>query len=105
EAAPDRNIRPLNLMSPTGRRESSRSGRLDLPRQLDKNACLNLTAARPTACRGPSATSFPWQLDAPVFDQIEKLKQDFTDKFVVVDATVPELKRFDGHIGQIKTIN
>lgn len=40
-----------------------------------------------------------------MFDQIEKLKQDFTDKFVVVDATVPELKRFDGHVGQVKTIN
>ncbi len=40
-----------------------------------------------------------------VVDNIEKLKQDFTDKYVVVDATRPELKRFDGYVGQVKTIN
>jgi hypothetical protein len=36
---------------------------------------------------------------------IEQLKQDFTDKYVVVDAARPELKRFEGHVGQIKTVN
>ena len=40
-----------------------------------------------------------------VFDQIEKLKQDFTDKYVVVDASIPELARFGGHVGQVKTVN
>ncbi len=40
-----------------------------------------------------------------MFDQIEKLKQDLTDKYVVVAANVPELKRFDGHVGQVKTVN
>ena len=40
-----------------------------------------------------------------MFEQIEKLKQDFTDKYVVVDAGVPELARFEGHVGQVKTVN
>ncbi len=40
-----------------------------------------------------------------MFDQIEKLKTDLTDKFVVVDGDVPELARFGGHVGQVKTVN
>jgi hypothetical protein len=40
-----------------------------------------------------------------MFDQIEKLKQDYTDKYVVVDAGIPELARFAGHVGQVKTVN
>jgi hypothetical protein len=40
-----------------------------------------------------------------VFDRIEKLKRDFTDKYVVVDATRPELARFHDRTGQVKTIN
>ena len=38
-------------------------------------------------------------------NQIEKLKQDYTDRYVVVDADVPELKRFEGYVGQVKTVN
>ena len=41
-----------------------------------------------------------------MFDQIEKLKQQYTDKFVVVrDDHTPELKRFVGLTGQVKTVN
>jgi hypothetical protein len=40
-----------------------------------------------------------------VFDQIEKLKQDYTDKYVVVDGERPELARFRGATGRIKTVN
>ncbi len=40
-----------------------------------------------------------------MFDQIEKLKQDLTDQYVVVNTGVPELKRFDGYVGQVKTVN
>jgi hypothetical protein len=36
---------------------------------------------------------------------IEKLQQQFTDQYVVVDATVPELARFEGQVGQVKTVN
>jgi hypothetical protein len=36
---------------------------------------------------------------------IEQLKQQYTDQYVVVDASVPELRRFDGHVGQVKTVN
>ncbi len=40
-----------------------------------------------------------------MFDQIEKLKREYTDKYVVVDAQRPELARFAGHTGQVKTVN
>jgi hypothetical protein len=40
-----------------------------------------------------------------MFDQIEKLKREFTDQFVKVDARLPELKRFDDFVGQVKTVN
>jgi hypothetical protein len=43
--------------------------------------------------------------DTAVFDQIEKLKLELTDKYVVVNTDLPELKRFDGHVGQVKTVN
>ncbi len=35
----------------------------------------------------------------------EKLKQKLTDKWVVVDASVPELKRFAQWTGKVKTVN
>ncbi|MGH7137249.1 MAG: hypothetical protein ACREHD_16015, partial [Pirellulales bacterium] len=40
-----------------------------------------------------------------MFDQVESLKQQYTDKYVVVDETRPELSRFRGLAGQIKTVN
>ena len=40
-----------------------------------------------------------------VFEHIEKLKREFTDKYVVVDATRPELSRFRNATGVIKTVN
>jgi hypothetical protein len=40
-----------------------------------------------------------------VFEYIEKLKRAFTDKYVVVDATQPELARFRNATGLIKTVN
>ncbi|HJT30637.1 MAG TPA: hypothetical protein VJ783_01125, partial [Pirellulales bacterium] len=40
-----------------------------------------------------------------VFDQIEQLKQTYTDKYVVVDERRPELARFKGFTGQVKTVN
>src|SRR5688572_32524890 len=40
-----------------------------------------------------------------VFDNILKLQKQLTDKFVVVDANRPELKRFDGLTGTVKTVN
>ena len=40
-----------------------------------------------------------------VFEQIEKLKRDYTDKFVEVDASRPELARFKNITGQVKTVN
>ncbi len=40
-----------------------------------------------------------------VFDRIEKLKRDYTDKYVVVDRSRPELMRFRQRTGQVKTVN
>ncbi|MCC7085524.1 MAG: hypothetical protein IT427_11005 [Pirellulales bacterium] len=40
-----------------------------------------------------------------VLESIEQLKQRYTDKYVVVDATVPELARFGNAVGLVKTVN
>ncbi|QEG37863.1 hypothetical protein [Bythopirellula goksoeyrii] len=40
-----------------------------------------------------------------VFPNIEKIKQEYTDKYVVVDAREPELSRFADVVGQVKTVN
>lgn len=40
-----------------------------------------------------------------VFPNIEKIKQDYTDKYVVVDPQRPELARFADVVGQVKTVN
>ena len=39
------------------------------------------------------------------FEQVETLKKRYTDKWVEVDAAVPELRRFNGLTGQVKTVN
>src|SRR6185369_5618011 len=39
------------------------------------------------------------------FDLVERLKKQYTDKYVEVDASVPELRRFQGMTGQVKTVN
>ena len=38
-------------------------------------------------------------------DQIEQMKREYTDKYVVVDATRPELARFRDVVGRVKTVN
>lgn len=38
-------------------------------------------------------------------EQAEQLKREYTDKWVVVDPGVPELKRFVGLTGKVKTVN
>jgi hypothetical protein len=38
-------------------------------------------------------------------DTIENLQREFTDKFVMVDESIPELARFGGYVGQVKTVN
>src|ERR1700704_3175693 len=40
-----------------------------------------------------------------IFDHIEKLKKQYTDKYVVVDESRPELRRFRGLTGAVKTVN
>jgi hypothetical protein len=38
-------------------------------------------------------------------DQVERMKRDYTDKYVLVDATRPELARFRDVVGRVKTVN
>ncbi len=40
-----------------------------------------------------------------ISEQVDKLKADYTDKYVVVDSERPELARFAGYVGQVKTVN
>ena len=79
--------------------------RLDFADTIDKN---NRFRGRPgDASWDASFCQFLMRRGAsgPAVVDIEQLKQDFTDKYVVVDAARPELKRFEGHVGQIKTVN
>jgi hypothetical protein len=38
-------------------------------------------------------------------EQIERKKREYTDKYVMVDASQPELARFKDIVGQVKTVN
>ena len=38
-------------------------------------------------------------------DQVEQLKQQYTDKYVVLQGDRPDLARFQGAVGQVKTVN
>ncbi len=40
-----------------------------------------------------------------VFEHAEKLKVEYTDKYVIVDDQRPELLRFDGLTGTVRTVN
>ena len=40
-----------------------------------------------------------------VFEHIEQLQAEYTDKYVVVDGDRPELRRFQGLTGLVKTVN
>jgi hypothetical protein len=44
-------------------------------------------------------------LESPGSDLHETLKQEWTDQFVMVNPERPELKRFEGIIGRVVTIN
>jgi hypothetical protein len=41
----------------------------------------------------------------PTAEQIERLKEEWTDKMVTVNAARPELKRFEGRVGRVVTVN
>jgi len=41
----------------------------------------------------------------PSREQIERLKAEWTDQFVSVNAAQPELKRFEGRVGRVVTVN
>ncbi|MFM8707070.1 MAG: hypothetical protein ACKOHK_03000, partial [Planctomycetia bacterium] len=40
-----------------------------------------------------------------MFDVIERLKSEWTDKYVVIDSPAPELARFRNATGTVKTVN
>lgn len=39
------------------------------------------------------------------FEDIDRLRHEYTDKYVAVDEDRPELQRFKGMTGRVKTIN
>lgn len=41
----------------------------------------------------------------PSVEQIERLKTEWTDQFVMVSGTRPELQRFAGRVGRVVTVN
>jgi len=41
----------------------------------------------------------------PSREQIERLKAEWTDQFVSVNAARSELKRFEGRVGRVVTVN
>jgi hypothetical protein len=41
----------------------------------------------------------------PTSEQIETLKNEWTDQFVKINPVRPELKRFDGRVGRVVTVN
>lgn len=45
----------------------------------------------------------PW--NQPMFDVVERLKTEWTDRYVVVDSLAPELARFAKATGLVKTVN
>ena len=40
-----------------------------------------------------------------LFEEVPGLQREWTDRFVQVDGSIPELKRFTGLTGQVKTVN
>jgi hypothetical protein len=44
-------------------------------------------------------------MDAAALAQHEALKREWTDKYVRVNPAYPELKRFEGVIGRVVTVN
>ena len=38
-------------------------------------------------------------------DRVERVRREYTDKYVVADANRPELARFRDHVGQVRTVN
>jgi hypothetical protein len=47
----------------------------------------------------------PFAAAETMFDVIERLKAEWTDKYVVIDSPAPELARFARTTGQVKTVN
>ncbi|MEK6237290.1 MAG: hypothetical protein N2C14_21475, partial [Planctomycetales bacterium] len=39
------------------------------------------------------------------YEKVEQRQQEYTDKYVVVESDRPELQRFAGYVGRVKTVN
>jgi len=62
--------------------------------QIDQILGVDCTVLRP-----------PARWNAPMFDVIERLKSEWTDRYVVIDSPAPELARFAHATGTVKTVN
>lgn len=76
---------------------------LALAAKMRQNGPLKDSLRGCVAARQPIQPAF--LRPAMVFEHIEKLKREYTDKYVVVDESRPELARFKGYTGQVKTVN
>ena len=72
------------------------TGGLDFEAQHDKNGSFVLIQ--------PLAGHADRHL-VMVFEHIIKLQQEYTDRFVVVNQGIPELSRFEGMTGTVRTVN
>lgn len=52
-----------------------------------------------------SVCLLPPRRNAHMFDVIERLKSEWTDKYVVINSSAPELARFANATGTVKTVN
>src|SRR5690349_8626867 len=88
---------PLHYRSP--RRRSSRhlAQFLNLAAASDMGENVGLGCGFHVLLDGPRRAMFS--------DQIETMKRQFTDKYVLVDETRPELARFRNVVGRVKTVN
>src|SRR5262245_37018748 len=64
-----------------------------------------LMECRPVPTMAVSLENLACQPATMIFDHIEKLKRQLTDKYVVADVSRPELQRFRGLTGMVKTVN
>src|SRR3954447_26457961 len=72
--------------------------------QLSGHSTLDARPLRPQNSVFPGGRTTGGSTDM-IFDHIEKLKKQYTDKYVVVDDARPELQRFRGLTGAVKTVN
>ncbi len=80
--------------------QEGQTGRLGI-----QGHCQSRQFATQFVVRGSTSVR-SWEISEPMVNQqIDKIKREYTDKYVAVDASRPELARFGDLVGQVKTVN